>query len=247
MSGKTASNRPDLSEFGQIEILRPLKGSTRSCVYLVTDGKKQLVAKSTAEPEASLEWLQEAKRHAEAVGFITPRSYRTRGGALAQDGWTLESFEFGTPYPTSSLPDLASSMREFRAATSNMPQRPGCLASCDYLYQDKGPDIDFSSLPDEIAAAARAAWENFCTNPLEVIHGDLGAGNILMTGSGRAVLIDWDEARRDIALFDEFPLLPFDRTTKNEQRAYYAWEAASGWDKEPEYARRMADLLLALS
>jgi aminoglycoside phosphotransferase (APT) family kinase protein len=75
----------------------------------------------------------------------------------------------------------------------------------------------------------------------------VGAGNILVDGE-RVTLLDWDESRVDVPWFDfafvaddvEVPV-PVDRVAL--VTAGVAWEAATCWMPEPEYAaRRLAEL-----
>ncbi len=79
------------------------------------------------------------------------------------------------------------------------------------------------------------------------IHGDVGAGNILVAGA-EVTLLDWDEARVDVPWFD-FAFLPAGVTagvpvpTHALVTAGLAWETATCWLPEPDHARRcLADL-----
>lgn len=131
--------------------------------------------------------------------------------------------------------------------TAGWPQRPGFASSRDLLSTGRGGDVDLTALPADDAALVRAAWRPFAAGPTCAIHGDVGGGNVLIH-EGRAALIDWDEARVDVPAFDYAHLpsdvdvpVPVERATLT--RAGVAWEAATCWLAEPEYAaRRLAEL-----
>jgi aminoglycoside phosphotransferase (APT) family kinase protein len=94
----------------------------------------------------------------------------------------------------------------------------------------------------------REAWRPILDGPECAIHADLGAGNLLVDGEAVA-LLDWDEARVDVPWFDYAFLpdevavpAPTDRETLVTSGV--AWEAATCWVVEPDYAaRRLAELL----
>lgn len=76
------------------------------------------------------------------------------------------------------------------------------------------------------------------------MHRDLNPSNVVIGRNGRPVLLDWDEARRDSPLFDRAALM-CDAAPAPLARAPLAWEVASGWHTEPDYARRLVRCLLA--
>jgi aminoglycoside phosphotransferase (APT) family kinase protein len=94
-------------------------------------------------------------------------------------------------------------------------------------------------------AACRSAWARLAGGQRAVVHGDPGPGNIRVAGDG-AGLLDWDEARVDYTDLDLADLpgtyVPPERLAA-ARTAVIAWEAASGWIIEPEYARRQLALL----
>jgi len=97
-------------------------------------------------------------------------------------------------------------------------------------------------MPEDAVAAVRRAWQPVVTGPECAVHGDLGAGNVLVTDA-RVTLLDWDESRVDVPWFD-FAFLPEDLIPPVPVRtdalvtAGVAWEAATCWVPEPDYARR---------
>jgi aminoglycoside phosphotransferase (APT) family kinase protein len=107
--------------------------------------------------------------------------------------------------------------------------------------------VRLDAMPVEAVEAIRAAWRPVITGAECVNHGDVGAGNILVTETGIA-LLDWDESRVDVPWFD-FAFLPPDVAAdvpinaEALSTAGVAWEAATGWTAEPDYAaRRLAEL-----
>jgi aminoglycoside phosphotransferase (APT) family kinase protein len=112
---------------------------------------------------------------------------------------------------------------------------------------ERGGDVRLDAMPPDAVQVVRAAWRPVLTGPECVNHGDVGTGNILVDGA-HVALIDWDEARADVPWFD-FAFLPdhVDVPSPVDRRtlvtAGVAWEAATCWAPEPEYAaRRMAEL-----
>jgi|GEM_PF-5568044 len=57
------------------------------------------------------------------------------------------------------------------------------------------------AMPDEAVEAVRVAWRPVVTGAECVNHGDVGAGGILVTDTGIA-LLDWDESRVHVPWFD---------------------------------------------
>lgn len=92
-------------------------------------------------------------------------------------------------------------------------------------------------MPADVVALCRGAWRALPDTPTCVVHGDLAPGNVLRLSDGRFVLLDWDECRVDLPLFDSAPHAP---KSKAETRAHLAWEVACSWAREPAYARYMA-------
>jgi aminoglycoside phosphotransferase (APT) family kinase protein len=126
--------------------------------------------------------------------------------------------------------------------TIGWPQRPGFASARQLLIQDRGGDVDLTAMPQPVVNLIRRAWLPVL-NELEcAIHGDLGAGNVLVNDDHTA-LIDWDEARVDVPAFDYAHLppeitLPVAGRRTDIVTAGVAWETATCWVTEPDYARR---------
>lgn len=131
--------------------------------------------------------------------------------------------------------------------TVGWPQRPGFASASALLRRGSGGDVELDAMPSSAAELVRASWRPVLQGPETVIHGDLGAGNVLITEGG-AALIDWDEARVDVPAFDFAHLpsdveIPYPGDRDALVTAGIAWEAATCWGTEPDYAaRRLAEL-----
>jgi aminoglycoside phosphotransferase (APT) family kinase protein len=126
--------------------------------------------------------------------------------------------------------------------TVGWPQRPGFASARELLAADRGGDIRLDRMPTDAVRAVRQAWQPVLTGPECAIHGDVGAGNILVSDA-RVTLLDWDEARVDVPWFD-FAFLPATLRAPVPVpidallTAGVAWETATCWVPEPVYARR---------
>lgn len=157
------------------------------------------------------------------------------------DGWHVQHRVEGR-HPDGSARDSAavrSALRAIHSATTGWPQRPGSRSAAELLTADLGADVDLGALPDTLRSVVRAAWSAFDPQGRCVVHGDAGGGNALLLPDGRCVLIDWDEARVDDPVFDLAD--PDDPT---QARAALAWEIATCWVTEPDYARSLVPRLL---
>lgn len=227
---------PDLSAFGDLRILRPLPGGHRNQVWLVETKAGPCVAKSTDLSEAALAWLAPLQAAARAAGFTMPAFHRARNGNISANGWTMEDWHEGPALQMSDLPTLQPRLQAFHAAIPSLPQRPGQHSLPD---QATAP---LPHLPPDIATLCRAALMPIADHPTRPIHGDITASNLIHTAHGPA-LIDWDEARCDLAFLDFMHVAPANPT---EIRAHLAGEIITGWTPEPAYAKACANRLAHL-
>lgn len=216
---------PDPGWWGLSGPLQPLTGGTRARVFRAG----AFVFKSTGHSEASLRWLGRVHRLAERSGLAVPKLLPTTEGTLVKAGWTAEPFVDGKPCAPNKLPGLAARMARFHRLTTGIPARPGHPGAVD-------PHLP-ATVPPVLAARLRRALLREC-GPVCAVHGDLNAANLHLSGRGIAV-IDWDEARRDHALFDRMPL-----GQPGNAEASLAWEVIACWQPEPDRARRLARMLL---
>lgn len=240
---RTALLQPPIHEWGISADLRPLTGGHRNIAFRTVGLRQDLVFKSTRRTTAQLVWLGQVQEIARACGFVVPGLRQSRNGRLTEEGWTCERFVAGRHLSAAESASLLPRLRDFHAATTGVPQRPGFRSARDLLDQTTaagqafGGDVDLAALPAELAARCRAAWAIVTDREEAVIHGDLNPGNLIRSADGATALIDWDECRRDLVLFDLGALRDADEA---ERRARLAWEVACCWQVEPEYARKLA-------
>jgi len=158
-------------------------------------------------------------------------------GNLVESGWTCETFILGTPVSIDDLPAIEPQISMFHELASHLPQRPGFLSSLALLEADAGGDVDFSAMPPELVATCRKAWHEMSKGRLSVVHGDLNPGNLLRCLDGRIAVLDWDECRQNLIVFDMGQLSKLGAATN---RALLAWEVACSWVIEPGRALQIA-------
>jgi Ser/Thr protein kinase RdoA (MazF antagonist) len=237
-----------LRAWGEFSEISQLEGSNRTTAMLVQRGDQLLVAKTTARSPEALRWLAGVLPRAKDAGFVVPSLVPTANGELVAEGVTLETWVEGSPLPRADFHRVQPLIREFHRLTRGFPQRPGFASSQELLSLERGGDVDLANMPEHLVAACRAAWMDVASSDLCVVHGDLNPGNLLLTPTGRIGLIDWDETRLDLALFDEAALHSSEEGAEGADRgpaarALLAWEVAACWHVEPEYARRLASEL----
>lgn len=227
---------PPIERWGCAARVQPLTGGHRNLVFRTFGLPRDLVFKSTRRSPEALHWLLPVQEHARAAGFVVPSLIESLEGQLVVDGWTCEAFVEGETFLPEDMPTLLPQLAAFHAATAGVVQRPGFLSSCALLAQDVGADVDLRAMPSALVLRCRAAWRAVASGAEAVIHGDLTCGNLIRCRDGRTALIDWDECRRDLVLFDLGPLRD---GSDAEKRARLAWEIACTWLVEPEYAKEL--------
>lgn len=229
-----------LALWGITAPLQRLTGGHRNAAWRGGDS----VIKSTRRSEAALVWLGGMMDAAEAAGFAVPRLIPSQRGRLIEGGWTCEPFLEGRPFAPVDLPRIAGRIDDLHRRTVGLPQRPGFVGAVDLAGgADSGGDVDLAAMPAPLAAACRVAWAALQGLPITGIHGDLGLGNLLWTAQGQPALLDWDEARRDAAVFDTGPCGA--ELAPPLRRALLAWEMACCWQPEPERAAALAKGFMA--
>lgn len=229
--------RPPTDRWGVGAGLLPLEGGCRNRVFRTTGLRRNLVFKSTRRTPDAVAWLVEVHDIARRCGFVVPRLVRSRNGNLVEAGWTCELFVSGATLSVEDLPEIAPNIAEFHLRSAGLPQRPGFLSSRDLLEKTAGGDVDLDLMPPGLVARCRDAWRAVCGGRFSVVHGDLNPGNLLRCRDGRIALLDWDECRRDLVLFDTGQV---SAAGAAERRAILAWEAACSWQIEPDHARQVA-------
>ena len=227
---------PRTEKWGVSASLEPLTGGHRNQVFRA----RNVVFKSTTRSPKSIAWLVDVHRCARAANILVPEFLQSEDGNLVEDGWTCEPFIQGTHPQENELTDIRHKIIEFHSATANIEQRPGFRSCVDLLHLPSGGDVNLDAMPVTLVKKCRDAWSAVSDRQTVTIHGDLNPANIIKTGSGDLAIIDWDESRRDLALFD---LGQISEDDENSRQARVAWEVACSWLLEPEHAQKLASKL----
>lgn len=239
-----------LDHWADLEVDRRPSGGSRSEVFLGTHRGRQVVVRQSSRSVPALDWELDLLEHLAGQGITVPRVVPTDRGQSHVEGVTVHEFVPGEP-PTSprDWARVAEVLQAVHGSTVGWPQRPGFASSHDLRTADRGGDVRLDLMPDDLVAQVRSAWDAVDVGDPVVVHGDPGAGNICIDGD-RVALLDWDEARVDVPWFD-LALLPAgapipDAVAADDlTRAGIAWEVATCWTIEPEYAATRHRELLA--
>jgi Ser/Thr protein kinase RdoA (MazF antagonist) len=231
-----------------VELLEPLPGGHRNRVFRARRGAQRLVVRTSGRPADALEWEIGLLGFLASAGLSVPVPLPSDDGRSHVDGVMVTPFLDGrAPRGADDWRLVVDELVRLHELTRGWPQRPGFASSRQLLTDDRGGDVRLGAMPAEGVAAVRAAWEPLQASAACVVHGDLGEGNLLVDGR-RVTLLDWDEARVDVPGFD-YAFVPGDvKVPVPVERAALltagvAWEAATCWVPEPEYAARcLADL-----
>lgn len=248
MGSLTDPSADGLRHWGDIELMTRLSGGHRNDVFLAELRGRQVVVRQSSRSAAALEWELDLLVHLAAEGLRVPRLVVTDDGRRHVGGLTVQEFVPGDP-PRSGHDwnRVADTLRAVHDSTVGWPQRPGFSCSRHLLSHDRGGDVRLDRMPTGMVEQIRTAWAAVQHGEPSVVHGDPGAANIRMAHD-RPVLLDWDEARVDVPWFDLAFLpaevaLPIGLDAGDVERAGIAWEAATCWTFEPEYARTRAEAL----
>lgn len=241
-----------LDAWPRLELEQRLAGGARNVVFLARRGDRRFVVRRSSRSPAALAWELELLVVLDDAGFVVPRPVADEAGRLSVDGtWVAPFLPGRRPVNRDDWVRAADRLAALHQFTLGHPQRPGFASSAKLLNETKGGDIDLSLLPADVVATIRECWRAVQVGPASVVHGDPGVTNLVIADDGSVSLIDWDEARVDVGWFDLAALpenvpLPVDEGPSREVivTAGVAWEAATSWRAEPNYARRrLAELL----
>lgn len=215
-----------------------LPGGVRNDVHTVRIGGRRYVARLTGRPQSALVWEIDLLLHLLRCEVRVPRPLEAADGRFEVDGLVIfEWMEGHEPGTERDWQRVAQTLRRVHAATTGWSQRPGFASCGELLEREGGGDVDLRAMPPEVVTRCRSAWETVQGMPVSVVHGDLNAHNIRIGADGVG-LMDWDEARVDVWALD-FADIPADlhERTRSTRMAAHAWEVATTWVKEPDYAR----------
>jgi Ser/Thr protein kinase RdoA (MazF antagonist) len=253
-----AGKPPNLAAWPGVELTGVLGGGARAAVFAARRDDERLVVKVSARSASSLTWELDVLQALARAGVRVPSVKPTSDGHLQHHGVVVQSRLPGRP-PRSNddWRRVAVAINAVHQVTRGWPQRPNSASASQLLSSYSGADVDLAAMPPEVVALVRGCWRALLTHGIPavqpeqqcVVHGDLGAGNVLVDDDAVAIL-DWDEARVDVPAFD-LAALP-DRAHDDPPAigngqlarvAALAWEVATCWAIEPDYARRrLSDL-----
>jgi Ser/Thr protein kinase RdoA (MazF antagonist) len=226
-----------------VELVSPLAGGARNPVWLARRGDQRLVVRRSTRPPVSLDWELGLLDFLDRHGIGVPRTLPADDGRRHVDSVLVQRFVDGAkPQTSADWRRVVEVLVEVHRLTVGWPQRPGFATSQELQTTDRGGDVRLDLLPSGATGLVRAAWRPIATGTECVVHGDVGGGNVLVHDD-RVILLDWDEARVDVPWFDYAFLpdevavpSPVDRETL--ATAGLAWEVATCWAPEPDYAAR---------
>ena len=257
---------PDLTPWAGLELAGPLTGGARAAVHAAYRDGQRLVVKVSTRSAASLTWELDLLKTLHAAGLSVPTPVPTADGADHHSRvWVAPFLPGRAPRADRDWQRVAAVLSTVRELTTGWPQRPQAASSADLLSATRGSDVDLTAMPSAVVQLVRRCWRELhaqLTAPATaagavrprairgmdecVVHGDMGPGAVLVDGD-QISLIDWDESRRDVPAFDLAALPPAQRPrtgvyARVDDRvldaAALAWETATCWVVEPDYARR---------
>jgi len=246
--GSVELHPSSVAAWAGVELRGPLPGGARNQVLLAERGSDLLVVRHSGRSAPALDWELDLLEFLDVHSIEVPRTVSSDDGRRHVDGALIYRFIDGRPpRDREDWQRAVAVLTAIHEMTAGWPQRPGFASSRRLLTADRGGDVRLDAMPHKAVEAVRAAWRPIVTGPECVNHGDVGGGNILVTEAGVA-LLDWDESRVDVPWFD-FAFLPPDVAADVPVEAEalslagVAWEAATCWTAEPDYAaRRLAEL-----
>jgi Phosphotransferase enzyme family len=242
---------PELAAWGDgLELGGRLGGGYRNEVWAGRCRGARVAVRRSRRAGAALDWELDLLAELAAAGFTVATPVAAGDGRRRVAGTVVFGWLDGEPpRGEADWRLVAAELARMHELTRGHRQRPGFRSTRELLSADRGGDVDLTLMPPRAVAACRAAWAALPERTASVVHGDPGAGNIRIR-DGTVGFLDWDESRVDNPLLDltelPVPVLPpgldLDPVAK---RAAEAWEAANGWQAEPDYARRCLDRLYA--
>ena len=165
-----------------VELVRALPGGARNTVLLARRRDRRLVVRRSARSPASLDWELDLLEHLTGHGVAVPRVVPADDGRRHVDGVLVQEFVDGRPpRDDDDWHRVIQTLTVVHRLTVGWPQRPGFASARELLVRDRGGDVRLDLMPAQAVRAVRQAWQLVLGAPECAIHGDVGAGNILVT------------------------------------------------------------------
>ncbi len=240
---------PDLSAWPGLEVLGKLSCGPRQQVWLSSARGQRFVIHRGSRSAGSLDWELRLRSFLSSAGVKSPPVLPTSAGRPRDGLVYVEEFVSGrAPGSKGEWALVASLVSRLHDRTRGYPQRPGFRSAAELLSSPRGGDIDLDRMPQDVVALVRRAWALLPPGPTAVIHSDLRPQNLLIQ-EDTCVLLDWDEAHVDSPALDlaalpgPEPRPASDLSPAGSQLAALAWEVATCWRAEPDYALGCLDEL----
>jgi Ser/Thr protein kinase RdoA (MazF antagonist) len=218
-----------LAAWGDAARLEQLSGGVANDVWTVRVDGKLAVARLGRRSADDLAWEARLLRHLDGAGIAVPVPIPTLEGLDSAGGVMVMHFVPGEPARTESDWRLvADVLRRVHQVTRGWPQRPGWRSSVDLVEAVSGTRVDLSAMPQEAVLRCRAAWARLRGCETCVVHGNPANPANIRVMPGGVALIDWDEARVDVADLDL--MLPFAAGGLEGQQKDIAIQAAAAWE-----------------
>jgi len=216
-----------------VAAVRPIAGGLVLARGCLRDGTPVVLR---AGPEGSTPWRgQDVLAELHAAGVRAPRPV----GAGRADGaeWAVETVLDGRA-PRRVTPEVVQAVVRQLARFPQRPAPPALLDDLGAIGAALGDRAD-------VAALARRLEAEVGGGPSVLRHGDLWRGNVLVSATGDAGLVDWDAARWGaVPGADLLQLLVTEERRRRRNSLGEAWSARP-WRSEPwrRAARHYWDLL----
>ena len=209
-----------------VVITEALTGGAGARVWAAHRGEEPLVVKVSPREGPSLDWELGLLLALTEAGVSVPTPTPTADGRLRAGRVFVSRFLPGGPPRTAEHRRAATEVvTRVHEVTRGWPQRPGAASAAQLTATTRGADVDLAAMPPSAAALVRACWQPLLERADTagaddgscVVHGDLAA---LVTAADGAVAVADGTDRQVLA------------------DAALAWEVATCWVPEPDYARR---------
>lgn len=233
--------------WSDVTLVHQVADGNRNEVWFGLLGDTPVAVRQSRRSAESLAWELDLMESLERAGFRVPSVITADDGRRSVDGVVVQRWLEGhEPATDSEWRLVADELVRLHSETGGNSQRPGCSTVRELGPGARSGDADLGRMPPAVVDRLLAVFAEFAEVPTAVIHGDPMPGNVRICPDGAIGLLDWDESRVDLTWHDLSNLavqVLDDESHRRALRLSNAWEAASGWVVEPEYARRRLQML----